>query len=470
MRMHTRRVRLSFLLSLCLATSALAVEITSPLEEASALQRQLHSVVDRSCNSVYAVTAFGANVSDPRLFRKSVAASTFMEVAETAQRSCGSAFAIDADGFLLTNEHVVSGASSVWVTDDAGQTLPALVVGTDPRSDLAVLRVPAKVKPIEFAEQPLAERGDLVATIGNPGGISITGKMAASVGCISATGRALPTLSAREHRFYGDLLQITTPITTGSSGGPLLDLSGNAIGIVCAVVPNSSTEQNIGFAISLSAGTRSRIEQLKHGDESIYGYLGVNVSPAEVQIVSTTFADPVNRQPEGETRAVSSGTVSRNAPLGARVDRIDPGTPAAGVLQIGDVIKTFDGQEIHSDIDFIRLAGACAVDRDVTMSVARDGNATELTVRPRRRELPVQPVTTVTQRFCWAGVTFANHAQGAIVTGVEASAETPLKVGSILTRIDGKPVTNLSQLLDLFHTHAGEPLEIKLAPDASDGR
>jgi serine protease Do len=421
---------------LCTATSA--VEIRSPLEDASALQRQLKTVVDDSCESVFAVTAFFDDTSDPALFQKSIPSTQFAQIAERAQRSCGSAFAIDTIGYLLTNEHVVSGATSVWITNDKGQTVPALIVGTDPRGDLAVLRIPVQTTPVKLSGKLEPTRGDLVVTIGNPGGTSITGVMAASVGTVSAVGRALPTLSAREHRFYGDLLQITAPITTGSSGGPLLDLSGNTIGMVCAVVPSSLTDQNIGFAIPLSPAVRARVERLKKGEESVYGFLGVNVSAAD---------------------AASNGLPTP----GARVDHIDPGTPAVGVLQVGDIVLSFDGKPIASDIDFIRLAGDCAIDRDVSLKVLRDENPIDVSIRPRLRVLPIDPVSQASQRLVWAGVTFANHhGKGVVVINVDERADTLLKDGQVVSHVNAKPVNNLVDLLNVLYAHAGEALEMEV--------
>lgn len=440
-RMNTRTVPTILFLSLCCATlpgpSAYSVDFHSPLSEASALQRQLQSVVENACGSVFAVTAFGSDVSDPELFQRPLPASRFSRIAEGSQRSCGSAFAIDRDGHLLTNEHVVSGATSVWVTTDDGNVLPAVVVGTDPRSDLAVLRIPMRTTPITVSERTGPARGEMVVTIGNPGGSSTSGEMAASVGCISATDRALPTLSAREQRFYGDLLQITTPIATGSSGGPLLDLSGRVIGVVCAVVPNTPTEQNIGFAISLSPLIRSRIDRLVNGEEVTYGFLGVNVSPG-----------PGMR--------------------GARIDRIEAGAPASGVLAVGDVVLNFDENQVASDIEFIRLAGQCDVGRDVAMTVLRDQETMDVRVRPRRRVLPVESVHAATQCLEWAGVRFANHEDGAIVTRVAPDAQTPLRAGQVLTSANSVPITDVRVLLEVLYRHAGEPLELELLDVDSD--
>lgn len=442
--MRTRRAAGTVLL-LSLCSAAGAVEIRSPLDDANALQQRINTVVEQSCGSVFAVTAFHDDTSDPGLYERFIPANLFLQIAERAQRSCGSAFAIDGDGYLLTNEHVVSGAKSVWVTTDKGDTLPALVIATDPRGDLAVLKIPLRTTPLKFANESVSQRGDLVVTIGNPGGMSITGVMAASVGNVSAVGRALPILAAREHRFYGDLLQITTPISTGSSGGPLLDLSGNVVGVVCAVVPNGPADQNIGFAIALSPTVKSRVECLKAGRETVYGYLGVNVSPAQSDDTGVSI-------------------------VGARVDRIDPGTPAVDVLEVGDIVLRFDEKPVQTDIDFIRFAGACEIDRDVPLTVVRNGETLDLNIRPKRRVLPIEPVSHAAQRFTWAGVTFANDSEpGVAVVEVAEHVQSPLKSGQKIAAANGKAVPNLAALVDVLHSQAGKPLEIDVRTSKSNG-
>lgn len=435
-----------------LISAGYAVEVRSPIDEASAIQNRLHAVIERSSPSVFAVTAILVPTADPDLFRPSLEGQRFAEIAQNLKRSCGTAFAIDSKGYLLTNEHVVSGAQSVWITTDAGITVPALVVGTDPRSDLAVLKIPIETMPMRIGAGSTAthgggliRRGDLVVTIGNPGGIASGGEMAASVGCISAVNRSLPTLSARENRFYSDLLQITTPITMGSSGGPLVDLDGRAIGMVCAVAPSDPSEQNIGFAIALSPSVMQRVDQLRSGQEAVYGYIGVNVSRAEPHEIQTYSS----MRPEPQS--------------GARVDHVTLGAPADGVLKVGDLILAFDGQPIRSDIDFIRMAGSCRIDQDVPLTILRDENRINLTIRPRRRELPTESISHANQSLDWAGVTFINHDAGVSVKAVAESASTPLEVGSIVTQINDRPIANLRDLLDALHAYVGEALDIEIA-------
>lgn len=425
---NRRRLRLTAIASLTSVVASLCAMaddgVRSPFEEANAVQRQMRVVVGRAARATFAVTAFPLAPIDDRFYAAPLDGPTLSKLAEKLDRQCGTAFAIDADGTLLTSEHVVSGAQGVWVTRDDGRVLPAVVVGTDPRSDLAVLRVPGATAPLAFAEDA-PQRGDLVATVGNPAGLATAGAAAASVGTLSATGRALPELSARERRFYDDLLQVTTPLSVGNSGGPLVDLGGRAIGVMCATVDSSSHSASIGYAVALNATQRGRIERLRKGEEIVYGYLGVTVADT-------------------------------------RIDRVDAQAPAAGVLMPGDVVKTFDGVPVESDATFYRLVGATVAGREVPVVVDRAGQTLSIALTPAKREPNVAPVTTATQRLTWAGVTFANADGGVRVSAVTDGLSTPFTVGSVVRSINGQPTPTLAELLAALHAHAGETLDVQL--------
>jgi S1-C subfamily serine protease len=422
------------MLMLLMAASQAAAEMRSPLEEASALQQQLRAVVERSAPSVYAVTAFTDAPTDSSLYGAGVRGAFLAAIADTRGRSCGSAFAIDSSGHLLTNEHVISGARSVWVTNDAGQVLPALVVGSDPRTDLAILFVPAATQPLPMA-QDAPQRGDLVAAMGNPDGLATEGKLAASVGCVSATGRSLGTLSANERRAYADLIQVTTPVGIGGSGGPLIDLAGNVVGIISAVSAADRDDLPVGFAIALSPATRERVARLTRGEEIIHPYFGVTVSSAP-----------------------TSAKVA-----GVRIERVEANAPADGPLREGDVVLSVDGQPVAADAAFIEAAAACSVDQDVRLSVQRDDQVIEILIRPTRRPLPAAPVTIATQRFHWAGVTFANAAGGGAIILENADAErAPLPPGGIVRGINGGSISGLADMVRVLHRSAGAALELDL--------
>lgn len=421
-RRRLRLIAIASLTTVVASLSTLADDVGSPFEEASAIQRQMRVVVDRAARATFAVTAFATPPTDERFFNAPLDGETLAKLSEPLDRSCGTAFAIGADGTLLTSEHVVSGAKSIWVTRDDGRVLPAIVVGTDPRGDLAILRVPSETAPLTIATDA-PHRGDLVATVGNPAGLATAGAAAASVGTLSATNRALPALSARERRFYDDLLQVTTPLSVGNSGGPLVDLGGRAIGVLCATVDGTSASASIGYAVALNAVQRDHIDRLRRGEEIVYGYLGVTVADT-------------------------------------RIDRVDAKAPAAGVLMPGDVVKTFDGVAVESDAAFYRLASATVVGRDVPLVVDRGGQTLSVAIRPTRREPNVAPVTTASQQLTWAGVTFVNAGNGVSVAKVADDASTPFKVGSVVRSINGASTPSVVELLAALHAHSGESLDV----------
>lgn len=426
---------------LAIAISAAAsADFRSPLEDASAVQQQLHQVVAQATRSVFAVTAFTKAPTDPGFYGPELDGAAFANLAERLERSCGSAFAIDSQGRLLTNEHVISGAASVWVTDDAGHVLPAVVIGSDPRTDLAVLQIPSATVGFAIASD-LPVRGDLVVALGNPDGLATAGELSASVGCISATGRSLPTLSARERRSYADLLQMTTPVAVGGSGGPLIGLDGRVLGVVSAVATADRDGMPVGFAIPLSPSTMARVQKLIRGQEVVHAYFGVAIGPADA---------PTTRP------AVSSSL------RGAQVDHIETGTPADGVLQIGDVIVSMAGVPIDSDKTFLQVAGACQVDQPVSLMVCRNDQKLTLVLSPTRRPLPTEPVTRETQHFTWAGVNFVNDAQAVRVGSVDDDKKAPLEAGTVIRHVAGEAVPDVATLARVLHDHAGRALTLDI--------
>ena len=434
--------------SACVCATVIAIfgataraDFRSPLDDASAVQQQLRQVVDESARSVFAVTAFTAAPTDPAFYANQLDGQAFAALADSLGRSCGSAFAIDSAGHLLTNEHVVSGAQSVWVTDDQGNVLPAVVVGTDPRTDLAVLQIPTATTPLIPASD-LPTRGELVVAIGNPDGLATGGELSASVGCISATSRSLPTLSAREHRSYTDLLQMTTPVAVGGSGGPLVGLDGRALGVVSAVATADRDGMPVGFAIPLSQITLARIAKLARGDEVVHPYFGVAIGPAD---------------------APSTQPTDRSTPRGARIGRVEANTPADGVLIEGDVVLEVGGKPVESERKFLQLAAACQIDQPVSITVRRAGSLQQLLLLPTRRPLPADPVTKQTQQFIWAGVTFVNDEHAVRVSSVQAGATMPLQPGAIVRRIDGQAVPAVATLARILHANAGQALALDVA-------
>jgi serine protease Do len=410
------------------------------------LQDQFRSVSERAARSIVAITVLPTLPERAsELYAGPVTGDKLSEIAGTVARNVGSGFAISSDGgpthTIVTSEHVVSGAAAVFVTLDDGRALPALVVGTDPRGDVAILRIPSEVPGLVVADSASVRRGDWCLTVGNPAGLAGQGGLTASVGTVGAIHRSLPALSRRENRSYSDLIQISTPIAPGNSGGPALNLRGEVLGIVCAVVPPGTQGQGVGFAMPLHAATLGRIDLLTRGDEVIYPYLGVNVS-------DIPFEDPRTRL------------------AGVRVEEIDARAPAEGFIQRGDVVLSINGHPIPDDDAFSRAISESAVDEALLLKVLRSGEQVEIKVKPRKRELVAPPVTKFTAQLYWNGATFrtkfdaAGKPAGVTVVSLDPNcrfARAGLKPGDAFTDLLAQPTPDVVTLLDVLWKQAAQP-------------
>lgn len=280
--------------------------------------------------------------------------------------SAGSGVIIRADGLILTNNHVVEGAEAIQVRLADGRPFAATLVKADQRSDLAVLRIPAKdLTPARFNESGRVSVGQWVIALGNPFGFGRDGRATMTHGVVSAVGRSLPALGVLEDRYYGSLIQTDAPINPGNSGGPLLNIDGQVIGINSAIYSTSRGSQGIGFAIPIDAKTLAVIAKLSRGEEVEYGYLGVGIRTVDEDAASRLGVPP---------RA------------GALVERVMPDTPAAEAgLQKDDVIVVFNSLQVANEDELIREVGATPVGSRCTVEVIRRGQHVTLTLTLGKR-------------------------------------------------------------------------------------
>jgi len=252
-------------------------------------------------------------------------------------RSVGSGVIFDSNGRVLTNEHVVRGRVQVQVTLADGRRLPAVVVGADPRLDIAVLKVAAKGLPVaELYSGPL-KVGQLVVAIGNPYGLSWT----VTAGVVSALGRELPIESGLALR---DLIQTDVPINPGNSGGPLVDAQGRVIGITTAIIPFA---RGVGFAVPVSSvlAALARFDEMRHRNGRT---LGIVAAPSEG---------------------------------GVLVLEVEPDSPAARAsLRAQDVIVAVDGHRVASAREIAETLSAIASGRTLEVSFLRQGRRGKTTV------------------------------------------------------------------------------------------
>ena len=266
--------------------------------------------------------------------------------------SLGSGFVIDPDGYIVTNNHVVDGAEEITITLEDNSQYVAKVVGTDQKTDLAVLKVDAgkKLPFVQFGDSDASRVGDWVMVIGNPFGLGGT----VTAGIISAHSRDINSGP------FDDFIQTDAAINRGNSGGPMFNMNGEVIGISTAIFsPNGVGNVGIGFALPSSLA-RAVIAQLKTGKNVTRGWLGV-----KIQQVTEEIAESLGM---GKAR-------------GALVADITPGSPAAEAgVKVGDVIISFDGKEISTMKRLPRIVADTEIGKKVPMVVLRKGKEETLQV------------------------------------------------------------------------------------------
>ncbi len=266
---------------------------------------------------------------------------------EFKEQNLGTGFIIDREGFILTNNHVVEQTDEIKVRLIDETEFMANVIGRDPLTDLALIRIITDhpLIPLPLGDSERVEVGDWVVAIGNPFGLGNT----VTAGIVSAKYRQIGTGA------YDKFIQTDTPINPGNSGGPLMNTAGEVIGINTAIYSQSGGSVGIGFAIPINLA-KSLLPQLKEG-KVIRGWLG-----AVVQKVTHDLKIKFNLP---HTR-------------GALVSDVTPGGPAdrAGINR-GDVIVSFDGKEVQESSQFPVIVAAAPVGKDVTLEVIRDGQLKE---------------------------------------------------------------------------------------------
>ncbi|WP_043359382.1 DegQ family serine endoprotease [Belnapia sp. F-4-1] len=276
-------------------------------------------------------------------------------------QSLGSGFIIDTSGIVVTNNHVIDGADEINVILQDNTSIRAELLGTDPRTDLAVLRIKTD-KPlhaVQFGDSDSAQVGDWVLAIGNPFGLGGT----VTAGIVSARGRDI------RQGMYDDFIQTDAAINRGNSGGPLFNLEGQVVGINTAIYSPSGGSIGIGFSIPSNLA-RNITAQLRDGGKVRRGWLGVNI-----QQVTDEIAESLGLQGGGR---------------GALVARAQEDGPAAKAgIRNGDVVLRFNGQEVREMRTLPRIVAETPVGRPVPVVVWRDGR--EQTVNVTVGELPGEP-------------------------------------------------------------------------------
>lgn len=267
----------------------------------------------------------------------------------------GSGFVISEDGFIITNNHVIESADEIMIEFFSGTELPATVIGTDPNTDIALLKVESETPLpfVKFGDSDIARVGDWVMAMGNPLGQGFS----VSVGIISARNRALSGS-------YDDYLQTDAAINRGNSGGPLFNMDGDVIGVNTAILSPNGGSIGIGFAMS-SAVVSNVVDQLQEFGETRRGWLGVRIQDVQPDVAEALGLEK------------AAGALVTDVPEGPAME--------AGVLS-GDVILTFDGQDVTDTRQLVRVVGKTAVGKAVRVVVFRDGATQTLMITLGRRE------------------------------------------------------------------------------------
>jgi serine protease Do len=351
----------------------------------------------------------------------------------------GSGFFISADGYAVTNNHVVDGADKVEVTTDDGKTYTAKVIGSDPRTDVALIKVDGRSDfPFAKLSDTQPRIGDWVLAVGNPFGLGGT----VTAGIVSARGRDIGNGP------YDDFIQIDAPVNKGNSGGPAFDTEGNVMGVNTAIY--SPSGGSVGIAFSIPASTvKAVVKQLQEKGSVSRGWIGV-----QIQQVTPEIAD----------------SLGLKKPQGALVAEPQPGGPAAKAgIESGDVINRVNDQPVKDARELARTIGGLAPGASVKLGVVRKGQ--DKTVTLTLGELPSSKTAKATtdrddrdrgSSVSSLGLMLAPASSvagagkdGVVVVGVDPgspSAERGFKEGDVILEVGGKLVTTPGEVRDAVNT------------------
>jgi len=339
----------------------------------------------------------------------------------------GSGFFISADGYAVTNNHVVQNAETVTVTTDDGKTFSAKVIGTDSRSDLALIKVEGADFPFVKLADASPRIGDWVLAVGNPFGLGGT----VTAGIVSARGRDIGAGP------YDDFIQIDAPVNKGNSGGPTFDVDGNVIGVNTAIFSPSGGSVGIAFAIPADT-VKTVVAQLRDKGSVTRGWIGV-----QIQALTPDLAD----------------SMGLKQTTGALVSEPQPDSPAVKAgIQSGDVITSVDGAAIHDARELARRIGTMAPGASVKLGLIHQGQEKTVTLTlgtlpnekqadatpQNQREVPDSDVPKLGLSLAPASKVQGSDGNGVVVTAVAdggVAADHGFQVGDIILDVGGKTVS-----------------------------
>ena len=342
----------------------------------------------------------------------------------------GSGFFISADGYIVTNDHVVDHATEVTITTSEGKSMPAKVIGVDTKTDLALLKAQGADFPFVTFASHTPRVGDWVIAVGNPFGLGGT----VTAGIVSARGRDIGSGP------YDDFLQIDAPVNHGNSGGPTFDAEGEVVGVNTAIFSPSGGSVGIGFAIA-SDVVKSVVQQLKDNGSVTRGWIGV-----QIQNVTADLADDLGLKEQ----------------TGALVAAAQKDSPAAAAgVKSGDVITAVDGETVADPHDLARRIAALGPKKTVKLTLIRNGSP--MTIDVTLGTMPVDKTAAAESRnsdddngasaLAKLGLTLrpAHGQDGVVVAQVDpdgAAADKGLKQGDVILEVAGKLVNRPADVVE----------------------
>ncbi|EEX11067.1 protease Do subfamily [Ruegeria lacuscaerulensis ITI-1157] len=361
------------------------------------------------------------------------------------RQGLGSGFVLDEDGYIITNHHVVDNADTVTVRLSDDRSYEAEVVGTDPLTDIALLKIEADVplKAVPLGDSDEIRVGEDVVAIGNPFGLSST----VTTGIVSAKGRNISDGP------YAEFIQTDAAINKGNSGGPLFNMDGEVVGVNSAIYSPSGGSVGLGFAVTSNI-VEHIAEDLRDDGQVSRGWLGVSIQ---------------NVSPELAAAMGIEGTT------GALVSDVVPGSPADGVLKQGDVIVEFNGEKVDSSSELPVLVGTTAIGTDSKLTVLRNGKTETLKVTIGQRQTETAAAAPAQDKAAGKtlGVTVAplsettraemgvpENVHGVVITGLRPdspAAKAGLHRGDVIVRLGNEPIDSPEDLKKALENQKTDP-------------
>lgn len=368
----------------------------------------------------------------------------------------GSGVIISADGYILTNNHVVTGADRIEVSRVGDQKIKATLIGADPKTDIAVIKIEGENLPvITLADSDKLRVGDVVFAIGNPLGVGQT----VTMGIVSAKGRQIRLLDTAESKGFEDFIQTDAAINMGNSGGALVDAKGRLVGVNSAILSTGRGEMGgsigIGFSVPVNLATNVMENLIRNGKVS-RGYLGINGDDLSPDLIGS-FKLPPN----------SKGVI---------VTEVFPDDPAAKAgLKVDDVVVAIDGKSVGSKVELGLVIAQKPAEAQINVRYFREGK--ESTVAVTLASLEEDHGNEILPGVTVAGLTPDSRRKlhlDAKVDGLQITAVTDasdfsskLKEGMVITKINNDTVTDLSKArksiqkgINRFYIYAGDRITV----------